>query len=244
MNWLQAWGDVMQEDGGLPHVAPAGGGGGGPYWCGFIVLAPWRTYVNYGDSRLLERYYDNMKKWFGYVDRYTVNGLLKRWPDTTYRDWYLGDWLAPIGVDSGNQMSIDLVNNCFVSDCLDAMCKIATALGRKDEAEGFAVRKEKLNVLIHQTFYNDEENIYATGSQLDMSYPMLVGAVPDALYDKVKQEMLARSAGQYKGHIAVGLVGVPILTDWVIRNKEADFMYDMLKQPDYPGYLHLSLIHI
>ena len=82
--------------------------------------------------------------------------------------------------------------------CLDAMCKIATALGRKDEAEDFAVRKEKLNVLIHQTFYNDEENIYATGSQLDMSYPMLVGAVPDALYDKVKQEMLARSAGQYK----------------------------------------------
>ena len=239
MNWLQAWGDVMQEDGGLPHVAPAGGGGGGPYWCGFIVLAPWRTYVNYGDSRLLERYYDNMKKWFGYVDRYTVNGLLKRWPDTTYRDWYLGDWLAPIGVDSGNQMSIDLVNNCFVSDCLDAMCKIATALGRKDEAEDFAVRKEKLNVLIHQTFYNDEENIYATGSQLDMSYPMLVGAVPDALYDKVKQEMLARSAVQYKGHIAVGLVGVPILTDWVIRNKEADFMYDMLKQPDYPGYLHM-----
>ena len=119
------------------------------------------------------------------------------------------------------------------------MCKIATALGRKDEAEGFAVRKEKLNVLIHQTFYNDEENIYATGSQLDMSYPMLVGAVPDALYDKVKQEMLARSAGQYKGHIAVGLVGVPILTDWVIRYKEADFMYDMLKQPDYPGYLHM-----
>ena len=82
---LQAWGDVMQEDGGLPHVAPAGGGGGGPYWCGFIVLAPWRTYVNYGDSRLLERYYDNMKKWFGYVDRYTVNGLLKRWPGTRCR---------------------------------------------------------------------------------------------------------------------------------------------------------------
>ena len=249
LEWIEGGSKVFTQDG--QFIVPTGvtkliitacgggGGGGGPYWCGFIVLAPWRTYVNYGDSRLLERYYDNMKKWFGYVDRYTVNGLLKRWPDTTYRDWYLGDWLAPIGVDSGNQMSIDLVNNCFVSDCLDAMCKIATALGRKDEAEGFAVRKEKLNVLIHQTFYNDEENIYATGSQLDMSYPMLVGAVPDALYDKVKQEMLARSAGQYKGHIAVGLVGVPILTDWVIRNKEADFMYDMLKQPDYPGYLHM-----
>ena len=54
LNWLQAWGDVMEEDGGLPHVAPAGGGGGGPYWCGFMVLAPWRTFLNYGDKRLME----------------------------------------------------------------------------------------------------------------------------------------------------------------------------------------------
>lgn len=239
INWLQAWKDVMREDGGLPHVAPAGGGGGGPYWCGFIVLAPWRAYVNYGDSRLLELCYDNMKQWFGYVDKYTVNGLLKRWPDTSYRDWYLGDWLAPMGVDSGNQKSIDLVNNCFISDCLYAMCKIATALGHEDEAKAFAARKEKLNVLIHQTFYNNEENIYATGSQLDMAYPMLVGVVPEALYGKVKQEMITRSANQYKGHIGVGLVGVPILTDWAIRNKEVDFMYGMLKQPDYPGYLHM-----
>ncbi|MDR0750111.1 MAG: glycoside hydrolase family 78 protein [Tannerellaceae bacterium] len=239
VNWLQAWKDVMQKDGGLPHVAPAGGGGGGPYWCGFIVLAPWRAYVNYGDSRLLERCYGSMKKWFGYVDKYTVNGLLKRWPDTPYRDWYLGDWLAPAGVDSGNQASIDLVNNCFISDCLDAICKIATVLGYENEAKSFAVRKEKLNTLIHQTFYNNEENIYATGSQLDMAYPMLVGAVPDRLYASVREQLKKRTEEQYKGHIGVGLVGVPILTDWAIRNKEADFMYHLLKQPDYPGYLHM-----
>ena len=40
--------------------------------------------------------------------------LLKRWPDTQYRDWFLGDWLAPIGVDAGAQSSVDLVNNCFI----------------------------------------------------------------------------------------------------------------------------------
>ena len=43
-----------------------------------------------------------MKEWFSYVDKYTVDGLLKRWPDTQYRDWFLGDWLAPIGVDAVN----------------------------------------------------------------------------------------------------------------------------------------------
>ena len=241
LNWLQAWEDVIQPDGGLPHVAPAGGGGGGPYWCGFIVLAPWRTYLNYGDSRLLERCYDDMKAWMGYVRKYMVDGLLQRWPDTSYRGWYLGDWLAPIGVDSGNQASIDLVNNCFISDCLGALCRVAGALGRADEAKGFAEEKEALNKRIHQAFYNAEEHIYATGSQLDMAYPMLVGAVPEDLYVQVKEEMKRRSLEQYKGHIGVGLVGVPILTDWAIQNGEADFMYHLLKQPDYPGYLHMLL---
>ena len=239
-NWVQTWGDSMREGGSLPHVGPnPGAGGGGPYWCGFFVQAPWRTYVNYNDPRLIEKYYSQMKEWFKYVDKYTVDGLLKRWPDTKYRDWYLGDWLAPMGVDAGNQASVDLVSNCFISECLSTMYKTALTLGNKEEAEEFAIRREKLNKLIHQTFYREDEGIYSTGSQLDMCYPMLVGVVPDSLYNKVKENVVAMTEEKYKGHIAVGLVGVPILTEWAVRNKQVDFFYQMMKKRDYPGYLYM-----
>lgn len=239
-NWLQTWSDSMREGGSLPHVGPnPGAGGGGPYWCGFFVQAPWRTYINYNDPRLIEKYYSQMKEWFKYVDKYTVDGLLKRWPDTKYRDWYLGDWLAPMGVDAGNQASVDLVCNCFISECLLTMEKTALTLGKEEEAQAFALRRKQLNELIHKTFYRADEGIYATGSQLDMSYPMLVGVVPDALYDKVKENMIAITQQKHKGHIAVGLVGVPILTEWVTRNKEVDLFYQMLKKRDYPGYLYM-----
>ena len=239
-NWVQTWGDSMREGGSLPHVGPnPGAGGGGPYWCGFFVQAPWRTYVNYSDSRLIEKYYSQMKEWFKYVDKYTVDGLLKRWPDTKYRDWYLGDWLAPMGVDAGNQASVDLVSNCFISECLGTMYKTALTLGKKEEAEEFAIRREKLNKLIHQTFYRVDEGIYSTGSQLDMCYPMLVGVVPDSLYNKVKENVVTMTEEKHKGHIAVGLVGVPILTEWAVRNKQVDFFYQMMKKRDYPGYLYM-----
>ena len=239
-NWVQTWGDSMREGGSLPHVGPnPGAGGGGPYWCGFFVQAPWRTYVNYSDSRLIEKYYSQMKEWFKYVDKYTVDGLLKRWPDTKYRDWYLGDWLAPMGVDAGNQASVDLVSNCFISECLSTMYKTALTLGNKEEAEEFAIRREKLNKLIHQTFYRADEGIYSTGSQLDMCYPMLVGVVPDSLYNKVKENVVMMTEEKHKGHIAVGLVGVPILTEWAVRNKQVDFFYQMMKKRDYPGYLYM-----
>lgn len=239
-NWLMAWSDAMREGGSLPHVAPnPGAGGGGPYWCGFFVMAPWRTYVNYNDDRLIKKYYPAMKKWLGYVHKYTVNGLLKRWPDTEYRDWYLGDWLAPIGVDAGAQVSIDLVNNCFISECLATLEKIANVLEKPDEAQGFKQRKEELNKLIHATFFKTENKTYSTASQLDLSYPMLVGVTPSDLYDDVKQQLFKITTEKNSGHIGVGLVGVPILTEWSVKNKAADFVYNMLKKRDYPGYLYM-----
>jgi alpha-L-rhamnosidase len=239
-NWLQAWADAMREEGSLPHVAPnPGAGGGGPYWCGFIIMAPWQTYVNYGDSRLIEKYYPVMKEWLGYVDKYTVNGLLKRWPDLPYRDWYLGDWLAPDGVDSGNQSSIDLVNNCFISDCLDKMAKIAVFLGKPGEAAEYTERRTALNQLLHQTYFAMGSRSYATGSQLDMTYPMLVGVTPDNMYASVKQQLMNYTDRRHSGHIATGLVGVPILTRWAVENKAVDFIYTMLKKRDYPGYLYM-----
>lgn len=74
--------------------------------------------------------------------------------------------------------------------------KIALMLGEKEEAEKFAMRRKNLNELIHQKFYHPGKGIYSTGSQLDMCYPMLVGAVPDSLYDDVKRKMMTDTEKQ------------------------------------------------
>ena len=68
---------------------------------------------------------------------------------------------------------------------------------------------------------------------------MLVGVVPDSLYNKVKENVVMMTEEKHKGHIAVGLVGVPILTEWAVRNKQVDFFYQMMKKRDYPGYLYM-----
>ena len=88
-NWLTAWGDAMAADGDLPYVAPAGGGGGGPYWNSFIIKAPLRTYLNYGDRRMLVKLYGQMKRWLGFVGRHVKDGLLQPWADTDRRMKYL-----------------------------------------------------------------------------------------------------------------------------------------------------------
>ena len=241
LNWLQAWADAQQPDGGLPHTAPNPyKAGGGPYWCSFIVQAPWRTYWNYADKRLIERFYPNMKHWLDYVDAYFVDGLLKQWPTPPtppYRWWYLGDWAAPEGVNVQDPESIDLVNNCALAQSYQALVQIARVQGLDEDAREFSERLEKLQEKIHQTFFHD--GIYASGSQIDMIYPMLVGVVPDSLEEQVVQNLKERTEKLHNGHLATGLVGIPVLTEWVTRAGECDWMYSMLKKHGYPGYLHM-----
>ena len=240
MNWMAAWGDLMDEEGSISHVAPAGSGGGGPYWCGFIIKAPWRTYLNYGDSRLLERHYEQMKRWLGYVKKYSADdGLLHPWPDTRIRFWFLGDWLAPEGVDVKGE-SVLHVNNCFISECLGDMADIARLLGHPEDAREFAAWSDSLKAAVHDKFYHADSHSYANGTPLDNAYALLAG-IPDdvAIARQVQQRLIADSYGKYNAHIAVGLVGVPVFTEWVTRERQSDLMATILRQEDYPGYLNM-----
>ena len=239
MNWLAAWGDLMDEEGSIPHVAPAGSGGGGPYWCGFIIKAPWRTYLNYGDSRLLELHYDQMKRWLDYVKKYSVDDLLQPWPDTKIRFWFLGDWLAPKGIDVKGE-SVLHVNNCFISECLGNMTDIARLLGHTEDAQEFAAWRNRLTAAIHSKFYHADSHSYANGTPLDNAYALLAGIPADSIIARqVQQKLINDSYGKYKAHIAVGLLGVPIFTQWAIEQRQSNLMATILRQNDYPGYLYM-----
>ena len=239
-NWLQAWADCIRDDGGMPHTAPNPyPAGGGPYWCGFLITASWKTYQNYGDSRVLEKYYPAMQKWLGYVEKYSPSGLLKPWPDTDYRGWFLGDWAVPEGTDQTNEASVTLVNNCFVAICYETMQKIASVLGRTDDIGKYAEKNKQVRELVHKTLFNTALKTYATGSQIDLTYPLLAGIVPDSLTGAVKQNLYNEIKTNHSGHFACGLVGIPVFTEWTVKNHEADLMYSMLKKRDYPGYLYM-----
>ncbi len=240
MNWIQAWSDSQRPDGGMPHTAPNPyTAGGGPYWCGFIIPAAWHTYVNYGDTRLMERYYPVMQKWLAYAESYHQDGLLMPWPNSDYRGWYLGDWVPPMGIDPQDPASIHLVNNCFLTDCYSMMARIAKTLGKDADIPGYTQKQEALKTRIHQTFFHAETNRYASSSQIDLIYPLLVGVTPAHLQDEVKEALFQESANRFGGHIATGLVGISILTRWATQQQEAEFVYGMLKKRTYPGYLYM-----
>ena len=239
LNWLRAWEDAMDSTGDLPYVAPAFHTGGGPYWSGFIIKAPWRTFLNYGDSSLVLRHYEEMCRWLGFVENHCEEGILKPWPDNERRGWFLGDWLAPEGVDIGGE-SVLHVSNCFLADCLADMVKMARMTGHNEDAVRFAEWRQSLKIAIHRHFYHPETHTYANGTPLDQCYALLMGIPPDSVTRAaVREQLLADCHTKYKDHIAVGLMGVPIFTEWCIQERQADLMSTILRQKDYPGYLYM-----
>ena len=63
----------------------------------------------------------------------------------------------------------------------------------------------------------------------------LVGAIEaaDAMVKAANVHLIG------KEHIGGGLVGVPVITRWAVRSHNPEFIYRMLKQRGYPGYLHM-----
>ena len=239
LNWLRAWEDAMDSTGDLPYVAPAFHTGGGPYWSGFIVKAPWRTYLNYGDHSLIHRYYSDMKRWLEYIERHSNDYILQPWADNERHSWFLGDWAVPEGVDKGGE-SVLHASSCFISDCLADMVRMASMTGHPDDAQHYAAWRQNLNASIHRHFYHPETHTYANGTPLDQCYALLMGIPPDSITAAaVKTKLINDCHYKYRDHIAAGLMGVPVFTEWCIRERQADLMATILRQPDYPGYLYM-----
>ena len=266
-NWMQAWHDALDSTGDLPYVAPAFRTGGGPYWQGFIVKAPWRTYLNYGDPTLIYRHYNDMCRWMDYIERHTPSPLrgtpprrgeepdgkkgtpprrggeqdyiLQPWPDTERHSWFLADWAVPEGVDKGGE-SVLHASSCFIAECLGDMEQMARMMGLTSEANRFAERRKLIVDAIHRHFYHPETHTYANGTPLDQAYALLLGVPPDsATAAAVKAQLIKDIHGRYRDHVAFGLMGTPIFTEWCIREHQADLMATLLRQPDYPGYLYM-----
>lgn len=238
-NWMTAWGDAIDSTGDIPYVAPAFQTGGGPYWSGFIIKAPWRTYLNYGDKYLIFNYYDVMTQWLLFIKQHCEDEILQPWPDTERHTWFLGDWLAPEGVDIKGE-SVQHVNSCFISECLGNMIQMARIMGRHKDVQEFTEWRSRLNAAIHRHFYHPETHSYANGTPLDQAYALLMNIPPDSTTaTQVKEKLIKDCYGKYKAHIAAGLVGVPIFTEWCIHERQTDLMATILCQPDYPGYLYM-----
>jgi alpha-L-rhamnosidase len=243
--WLTNWRDSQDPaTGSLPHTAPnyQDRGGGGPMWGGFVVTLPWQMYLQYGDKGVLETNYPMIKKWLEYLDSETTEELLLDHKSHAMRMqmWnFLGDWLTPkgsFGGASADPRPAQLINSIHYVYQLELASRIASVLGKENDASKYSARAVAVSKAIHQRFYNPGEHDYLNGDSALQAFPLLTGIVPTELRDDVMKSLENTIRVRNEGHLDTGMHGTYFLMKYLTEADRSDLVYLMTNTREYPGW--------
>jgi alpha-L-rhamnosidase len=235
--WQRDIADAQLPSGSVPAVVPRmeGMDDGGPAWADASIICPWTVYENYGDRALIARHFDALRRYVGYIDSQTLQGIrldpsLKKWAG-------FGDWLALDGsgkTDGGTPK--DLIATAFYAHDAHLMADLARAIGKDDVAmrfEALEAREKKAfldrYVSADGTITGNTQTCYVLALQFDLVPESLRPALLGRLVDDI------RTRGN---KLSTGFVGTPYLLHVLSREGRSDVAYALLNQKDWPSWLY------
>src|SRR5262249_55036324 len=157
------------------------------------------------DTRILERQYDSMARWVGYMRQRAGDDLI--WEG----DFHFGDWLAFATTRAdypGATTSKDFIATAFFAHSTDLLRRTAEVLGRKDDAARYADLFSRIKTAFRREYVTDDGRVgentqtaYAVALQFDL--------LPEELRAPAAKR-LAREVRERK-HLTTGFVGTPYL---------------------------------
>ena len=221
--WMQDVADAQGPAGEFRDVAPQvrGMGGGNNAWGDAGVIIPWTLYKFYGDTRVIERHYDAMTRWIDYL-RANSRDLIR--PEGGY-----GDWLA-VGADTPT----DLINTAYFALSASRMAEMAAAIGRNDDAAGFAALFEDVRKAFNRA-YVDKAGRVRGDTQCGYALALNFGLLDADTREKALSH-LRDNIRRNGGRLTTGFVGTASLLPALVRNGALDEFYDILLQRAFPSW--------
>lgn len=238
--WLCDIADCQDQiSGHIQYTAPyirSGGGPGG--WGCAIVEVPYQLYKHYGDSKILAKYYGNMRRYVDYLEAHSEFGLVT---SDKKNEWCLGDWCGPNilypekDITSHNQQVIipaPYVNTYFMVKSLQTMRKIAMIIGREADIAEYDEKIEQRKRAIRAAYYNTFDGNFIMNVQGSNSFAVDLGLGNETTY--------ANMINYYKklGYFDTGIFATDVLIRTLFENGDAEMAVDILTNNGNQGYEH------
>lgn len=218
----------------VPHVIPdvLHGDGGSTAWADVSVIVPWTTYLSYGDKRILEVQYSSMKAWVDFMKGRAGDDNL--WTG----DNHYGDWLAFATTRSdypGATTEKDLIATAYYAYSSGLLSKIASVLGKEDDAKTYAQLSENIKKAFVYAFVAPSGRMV---SHTQTAYSLALA------FDILPEDLRPAAAGflaadvKKMGHLTTGFVGTPLLCKTLSANGYADLAFMLLNRKEYPSWLY------
>jgi alpha-L-rhamnosidase len=242
--WARDVADSQGTDGRIPSVVPNGSpthgfapDDGGPGWASAAVVCPWVMYERFGDVALLEREYETMVRFIDYMENSPkTRDLIHMHPDAV--EWAgFGDWLALDGsgrTDGGTPK--DLLGTAFFAHDAAVMVKVATLLGKRQDAARFAELRERVKTAFQRRFVTPE-GLVAGQTQTSYVLALQFDLVPEESRAKAAAELVRdiRSRGYM---LTTGFLGTSYLPFVLSDTGHVNVAYRLLLQTKWPSWLY------
>jgi len=217
-------------------------------WKLHSLFMAWADYLQTGDTNLLDRHYTELQ-----ADSFTWaaagTGLMRGFPgfpQTTNSD--VVDW--PRDDRDGFVISEDRylnwtnsVNNAFYYRGLQIMGDIATALGRTNEATGYAAKAQRVYAAYNAAFWNNASQCYVDGvgtkhaSAHANFFPLAFGLVPMGRQSAVVHYLHSRIAAN--GGMPCSVYGAQYLLEALFAAGDADTALGLMTTNGPRGWLNM-----
>ena len=215
--------DAQLEDGSFAHVSPdVKIGGGAVAWGDAAMICPWLFYQFYGDTRVLERHFDNMVKGMNFLETTSNNYIRDKMG--------FGDWLNLGGGDKD-----EFICTAYFAYLADIMAQMADIIGRDADAARYAALHRNIRQAFVDNFVDDEGRILES-SQTGYALAFAFDLIPEHLREAAAEHYINEIA-RFDWHLATGFIGTPRLLPTLSQAGRDDVAYRLLMNTTYPSWL-------
>ena len=202
--------------------------GDSPEWAATFILVPWQQYEFSGDLNLFRTHFDAMKNYLNFFGSRAENFIV---------NYGLGDWydVGPKKPGVSQLTPIALTATAFYFQDVKIMARVATLLGKTEDAKNYSELAEKIRGAFNEKFYDAKNNFYATDSQCANAIPLVMNicepANRAAVVNAIVRDVRARGNA-----LTAGDVGYRYLLRALADGGRNDVIFDINNQTNKPGY--------
>ncbi len=221
--------------------------GYGAGWSDAGVIIPWTSWLQTGDTRVIEQNWAGMERYLAAIEAENPDGL---WKNSGIP---FGDWLSPEG-----RTDQVLVATAYWAYDVTLMREMAQATGRSADAERYAQLFGKIRAVFQKQFVHEDgfvagadnspspfgeinnPNAKSKGGDTQTGYVLALhmNLLPENLRAAAAQKLVDKIEAN-GGLLATGFLGTPYLLEELTKTGHADTAYKLLLNTRYPSWGYL-----
>ena len=240
--WVKDIRDAQSARGTFPDIAPHSNKpdirfSNAPAWADAGIIIPWRMYENYGDRRLLEEHYEAMKRYIENIKKQNPDFLWLNDVGNQYGDWLNANTIIAEGYSSTRgEVPRDVFATGFYANSARLMSKIASVLGKNEEAKEYLSLFEKIRTEFNLNYVGKDGRIKGN-TQSAYALALNFNLLPKDMEEPAFRHLI-ECIEEYDYRISTGFITTIMMMKELVKRGRLDIAYLLIESERFPSWIY------